>query len=116
MGFGVFMGIIPLWGYQMGAGIALAHFFKLNKALVLIFSNISIPPMIPIILFYSNYIGAVLLGNSTDLVFSNNITFTDISNYLYQYILGSIVLSISTGIIVFITSYLLLSLTQKDKV
>lgn len=115
MGFGVFMGIIPLWGYQMWAGIALAHFFKLNKALVVIFSNVSIPPMIPVILFYSNYIGAVMLGNSTDLMFSTNISFADISNYLFQYILGSIVLSITSGILVFIISYLLLSLTQRSK-
>lgn len=114
MGFGVFMGIIPLWGYQMWAGIGLAHLFKLNKVLVVIFSNISIPPMIPVILFVSNYIGAVLLGNSTDLKFTSDITFSDISNYLFQYVIGSIVLSIISGFVVFILSFFILSVTQKN--
>ena len=42
--FGVFMGIIPIWGFQLVTAIFLAVLFKLNKVLVIIAANISIPP------------------------------------------------------------------------
>ena len=46
IGLGVFFGIAPLWGYQMIAAAVTAHFTHLNKAVAVISSNISIPPMI----------------------------------------------------------------------
>ncbi|MES1225118.1 MAG: DUF2062 domain-containing protein, partial [Bacteroidota bacterium] len=47
VGFGIFMGIVPIWGFQLLAAIALAIVLRLNKALVIIAANISVPPMIP---------------------------------------------------------------------
>src|SRR4051812_12911528 len=32
--FGVFMGIVPIWGFQFVSALILAHFMKLNKAIV----------------------------------------------------------------------------------
>ena len=51
LGFGVFMGIFPIWGFQLLIGIPLAVFFKLNKVLFITAANISIPPMIPFIIY-----------------------------------------------------------------
>ena len=48
--FGFFIGIMPLFGFQLLIGIPLAIFLRLNKVLVLVFSHISIPPMIPFII------------------------------------------------------------------
>ena len=45
---GVFMGIIPIWGYQLITAIALAYLLRLNKLIVIVAANISIPPMIPL--------------------------------------------------------------------
>ncbi|HZK65405.1 MAG TPA: DUF2062 domain-containing protein, partial [Puia sp.] len=45
-GFGVFMGIIPIWGFQLIVAIFLALVLKLNKVLVILFANISFPPFI----------------------------------------------------------------------
>ena len=56
--FGIFMGIIPIWGFQLVAAIFLAILFKLNKPLVIVAANISIPPMIPVIIFLSYKMGA----------------------------------------------------------
>ena len=44
---GIFMGIVPIWGYQMLATLFLAHVLKLNKVIAIVAANISIPPMIP---------------------------------------------------------------------
>ena len=38
---GIFMGIVPVWGYQMIIAFAIAHLLKLNKILTLVASNIS---------------------------------------------------------------------------
>ena len=51
--FGVFMGIVPIWGYQMIVAGVLAHLMGLNKVITIVASNISIPPMIPFLLFGS---------------------------------------------------------------
>ena len=49
MGWGVFCGIVPIWVYQLiFAGVS-AHFMRLNKVVAIVFSNISSPPMIHII-------------------------------------------------------------------
>ena len=62
MGWGVFCGVIPIWGYQMVFAGLSAHFMKLNKVVAMVFSNISIPPMIPFLLYGSVVLGALLLG------------------------------------------------------
>jgi len=105
MGFGVFMGITPFWGYQIWLAIGLAHLLKLNKVIVAIFSNISIPPLIPFILYGSYYLGAVLLNKPTELIFSTDLSLSDVWNYLYPYLYGSFILAILSGLSVFLLSY-----------
>jgi uncharacterized protein (DUF2062 family) len=58
VGLGLFCGIAPIWGYQMLAAAALAHMLRLNKAIALLASNISIPPVAPFILY-----GGLALGH-----------------------------------------------------
>lgn len=105
MGFGVFMGITPFWGYQIWIALGLAHVFKLNKVIVAIFSNISIPPCIPFILYGSYYIGARLLNKPADLTFSTDLSMQDIMNYLYPYLFGSFILAFLAGMGVFLLSF-----------
>ncbi len=114
VGFGVFMGIVPVWGYQMIIAFALAHFMKLNKWIVLVASNISIPPMIPFILFGSYVTGGILLGNNVLPQF-DTISFETIRNDLLQYLLGSVVFAFVCGIIVWLVSFLLLSFFRKKR-
>ncbi|NJK86793.1 MAG: DUF2062 domain-containing protein [Bacteroidales bacterium] len=39
---GVFMGVVPIWGFQLVSAIALAYLLRLNKFLVIVACNISI--------------------------------------------------------------------------
>lgn len=112
MGWGIFCGIIPIWGYQMiFAGLS-AHFLKLNKVIAIVFSNISVPPMIPFILYGSMVVGAWILN--IDNVFSiTSISFESIGLALWQYIVGSVVLAIISGIIVFVLAFLIMSLLKR---
>jgi glycosyltransferase involved in cell wall biosynthesis len=113
LAFGVFMGIIPVWGFQMIVAFALAMMLKLNKTLVLIASNISIPPMIPLIIFGSLWFGSFILNSESIIEFSSDISIQNIGNMMFQYIVGSIILAIVAGCATFVTSYLLLSKIRK---
>jgi len=101
------MGIVPLWGYQMIIAFAAAHLLKLNKALVIIASNISIPPMIPFILYGSMKTGALILGQPLALTFKD-ITLEAVKRMLVQYIPGSIVFALIVGLLGWIITYVYL--------
>ena len=96
VGFGVFMGIVPIWGFQLITAIALALLLRLNKTLVIIAANISIPPFIPFILYGSLVTGSFWMGDKAiSLPDAKNITLDFIHNSLTQYIAGSITLASS---------------------
>lgn len=116
LGFGVFMGILPIWGYQLIVGFFIAHKLKLNKGLFFIAANISLPPLIPIILFISYLVGGYILPNGvTNLVFSKDISFEVIFQSLFQYIFGAVVFAVIAGSFTFGISYLLLFLFRNKK-
>ncbi|WP_299251401.1 DUF2062 domain-containing protein [uncultured Cytophaga sp.] len=114
MGFGVFMGIAPFWGYQIWLGIGLAHLLKLNKVIVAIFSNISIPPFIPFILYASYYVGAKFLGQPMELVFSKDISISDVLKSLEPYLYGSFLFAFMAGVTVTILAYVTLHLLARS--
>jgi len=120
MTLGIFIGVSPFWGWQMIVAVSLAHFFKLNKFVTLVASNISIPPMIPIILFCSYITGGIVLGAETShLEFSSGIDFQWIKQNLIQYIVGSFVfgavLAPVTGLVTYITLALFRNKIKKEE-
>ena len=116
IGFGVFMGIVPIWGFQMAVALALAALFRLNKALTIIASNISIPPMIPLIVFLSFLLGRFWVGsNAVYMMFSRHITIEAWKLNIEQYIYGSMTLAVIAGLAAFGITYTLLESASKVK-
>ncbi len=112
--FGIFMGIVPIWGFQLIVAVFFAILFRLNKPLVIIAANISIPPMIPFILYLSYKMGVYGMGTrSTDLQFSNQITMNTIRQNGEQYLYGSILLAVLAALIFGIFSYIILKIFKK---
>ncbi|MGM9743437.1 MAG: DUF2062 domain-containing protein [Candidatus Cryptobacteroides sp.] len=108
---GVFMGIVPIWGYQMICALALAHLLRLNKVIVVVASNISLPPVIPFILFGSYWTGCRILGKP--LLFApGEFSLADTGQVLVQYVLGSFVLAASAALAAGIVSIFVLSLVR----
>ncbi len=106
IGFGVFMGIVPIWGFQMAVALALAAAFRLNKALTIIASNISIPPMIPLIIFLSFLLGRFWVGsNAVYMMFSRHITMEAWKLNIEQYIYGSMTLAVIAGLTAYLITY-----------
>ncbi len=105
---GIFMGIVPIWGFQLITAITLAHLFKLSKFIVIVAANISIPPMIPFILYASYVTGGIVLGTGSRISFSGNLAIRSFENNLFQYIIGSIVFASIMGIFAGLISFILL--------
>ncbi len=116
VGFGVFMGIIPIWGFQLLVAIFLAVLFRLNKLIVIIAANISVPPMIPLILFLSYKAGAFWMGaNAQQLRFDRTISLNTVQQNLKQYIYGSITLAIVAAVAFALITFVLLKLFSKKQ-
>jgi uncharacterized protein (DUF2062 family) len=94
--FGVFMGILPIWGLQTLAAIFLAMIFKLNKPLVVIFSQVSLPPLLPVIVWLSYKAGFYWTG--VNVVSKANISFQNINGHFLQYVYGSVTLALAGAI------------------
>ena len=112
--FGLFMGIVPIWGFQLAVAIPLSFLFRLNKALVILAANISIPPMIPLILFLSYRLGALWMGeDSIPFSFSSDITLASIKANITQYLWGSITLAIIAGLTGGLITFLLVKFSKR---
>jgi glycosyltransferase involved in cell wall biosynthesis len=114
LGFGCFMGIFPIWGFQLLVGIPLAVMFRLNKVLFIAAANISIPPMIPFIIYASLLIGQQFVAGSIDHSAIFDFSTDNIQDNIMQYMVGAVLLAIAGFIATFLTSYLLLKVFRKD--
>lgn len=113
MGWGVFCGIIPLWGYQMVFAGVSAHFMKLNKIVAVVFSNISIPPMIPFILYGSMVAGAWIL-NIENIFSIDDVTIKSVGQSISQYIIGSFALATISGALIFTVSLIAMIICKRN--
>jgi len=114
---GVFIGISPFWGFQTVTVLFLAVVLKLNKAISFTFSNISFPPMIPLIIYGSLTLGGNFIHSDTPIFLDKSITFTDIKNNIGQYIVGSFLLATIMAITFGLLGYVLMTVfsTIKNK-
>lgn len=98
VGVGVFFGIAPIWGFQMAAAAVAAHFLRLSKAVALIASNISIPVMIPFILYASLLLGRLVLTGHVDYALRvADLSLAVIGQCLVEYLVGSLLLALLAG-------------------
>lgn len=104
---GVFIGIIPLWGLQTVTVLFLAVLLRLNKAIAFAFSNVSIPPMIPVIVYLSLKTGALVTGQT--VVIPTEISWHALQNNLAQYLVGSFILASLSALFFGVSGYLLLT-------
>ncbi|MBS1646983.1 MAG: DUF2062 domain-containing protein [Bacteroidetes bacterium] len=109
---GIFFGLLPIWGYQLIAAIAIAYLFKLNKAIVIIAANISLPPMIPFILYSSLKVGELITHTSTSFSLSD-VNFNIIKNNMQVYLYGSCVLAITVSVAIGLLTFLGLFIKKK---
>jgi glycosyltransferase involved in cell wall biosynthesis len=112
--FGIFMGILPIWGFQLAAAIFGAVILRLNKGLVIVFANISIPPMIPLIIYTSYQFGSFWVPDGDKRIsLTKSLSLSAIRYNFRQYLAGSISLAVVAGIIAGLLTYILLKIFSK---
>ncbi|MCQ2188660.1 MAG: DUF2062 domain-containing protein [Paludibacteraceae bacterium] len=109
---GVLVAILPIWGFQMMAGVALAQIFRLNRLVVLAASNISMPPMLFGILYASYECGRVLFPDEEPMSLGK-ITVDSALQSGACYLVGAIIFAIISAVIAYIISFLLLHLLRR---
>lgn len=112
VGVGTAMGMMPIWGFQMITALAIAHLLKLNKIVVLAFSNVSLPPFIPFILYGGISLGGMILGRETSLDMDNLTIENAMSDFL-QYVVGAIPLALFFGFAFGIIAWGLIKIFRK---
>jgi uncharacterized protein (DUF2062 family) len=115
VGLGLFFGVSPLWGYQMITAVAAAHLLRLNKVLTLVSSNISIPPMIPFLLYGSYVTGCKVLGDPVNLHL-NELSFENVKSVIEQYLIGSVIFAVGCSILAGTIAFILLTACRKKKI
>ncbi len=112
---GVLIGLSPLWGFHTVIVIALAILFRLNKVIAFAFSNVSLPPFIPFIVFGGLKLGSWILGEQLHLSFAEIDPSLELLKYLKSYIVGSVVLSVLGAILTGMLGYAFLTVYQRKK-
>jgi uncharacterized protein (DUF2062 family) len=97
VGVGLFFGIAPIWGYQLVAALAVAHFLSLNKVITALASNISIPPMMPLILSTALALGHWLFTGQWLDFSPGQMTRARALEYLWHWAVGSVALGMTVA-------------------
>ncbi len=110
---GVFIGICPFWGFQTLLVFSLAVFLKLNKAIAFAFSNVSIPPMIPFIIYGSVHLGMFLTGEPLSFSMDDLTQNLEVLQHLKTYLVGSFALALIAAVLFGSIGYAVLIAKQK---
>ncbi len=102
-GLGVFMGLAPIWGFQIAAALLAAHVLGLSKPVAVLASHISFPLIIPFILYASLVIGRWVLGREAEHA-SLHLQGTDFG----AWVVGSFVLATVCAFVTMGLTYVLL--------
>ncbi|MBS1628969.1 MAG: DUF2062 domain-containing protein [Bacteroidetes bacterium] len=115
VGFGVFMGIVPVWGFQLLIGIPLALMMRLNKVLFLIAANISIFPFTAFWLIASLATGKWLLGYDWHFNLAG-VTLERVKQDGLAFFTGGAVLALVMGCFAFLLTWMGLKFFRKQGV
>jgi uncharacterized protein (DUF2062 family) len=112
---GIFIGLTPLWGLHTLIVLFLAIALNLNKTIAFTFSNISIPPFIPFILFAGFQMGNYILGQNQSYKISDIVENFEALKNLKAYIIGSLSLAVMAATTLGLLSYFLFLFFKRKK-
>jgi uncharacterized protein (DUF2062 family)/SAM-dependent methyltransferase len=94
---GIFIGIVPIYGFQTLAAVGAALFFKLNKPLTVAGTFINNPLLQPAIIVSSVEIGYFLRDGSFRAFHLSALTGAHMKEEMLAFVIGSVVLGVLVG-------------------
>ena len=94
---GIFIGFVPIYGFQMLAALGLAILFNLNKPLTLASTFISNPVLQPLLIISSLEVGFFLRYGYVHWFKFSDLTRANLKDGLLSWIVGSVVLGVVVG-------------------
>jgi uncharacterized protein (DUF2062 family)/SAM-dependent methyltransferase len=94
---GIFIGIVPMYGFQTLAAVAVALLFRLNKPLTVGATFINNPLLQPLIVVASVDLGCLLRGSPFPPWNASSLTGAHLKQELLAWIIGSVPLGIFVG-------------------
>jgi uncharacterized protein (DUF2062 family) len=113
VGLGLFFGILPVWGLQTVLALTLAHRLRLNLAITLLACNISLPPMVPFLLYAGTAVGHWLFTGELLTIALGEMTMARARDYIWQWLVGSLLLAVLVAGLGTLVTYLLARLFRK---
>ena len=104
-GLGFFIGLAPIWGFQIAATLLAAHWTGLSKSVAVVAAHISFPVLVPAIIYGSLVLGRFVLGQRTDGIASTDIAAADVP----AWILGSFLLATAAAVVGTVLVYLVVA-------
>ena len=112
---GIFIGLSPFWGFHTIIVIFLAIVLKLNKAIAFTFSNVSLPPFIPFVLYASSKMGEFVLVIEYSYTMKEMTENFEVLKHLKTYIVGSFSLATVSAIVLGVMGYFILAIFNKKQ-
>ncbi len=94
---GIFIGIVPIYGFQLLVAVTLALFFKLNKPLTVASTFINNPLLQPLIIVSSVELGYVLRGGSFRPFHLSALSGPHMKEEIMAWVIGSVALGVIVG-------------------
>ena len=91
----------------------MAHIFRLNKIVAAAFTGVSIPPLIPLILYGSMVLGAKILGIKNYATLEN-VSKQSVMENISQYVTGSIALGLILAVIAFVIALCIMKKCKRN--
>jgi SAM-dependent methyltransferase len=94
---GIFIGIVPIYGFQTLAAVGVALLFRLNKPLTVAGTFINNPLLLPLIVVASVDLGYFLRGSPFPPLNASSLTGAHLKEELLAWVIGSVPLGILVG-------------------
>src|ERR1035438_5083853 len=94
---GVFIGVVPIYGFQLLAAAGVAVLFRLNKPLTLAATFINNPLLQPFLVATSIGLGHLMLNGHYQVITESPFTAHGFTNSLSAWFAGSVVLGVAVG-------------------
>ncbi len=113
VGLGLFFGILPVWGLQTVIAVALAHRWRLNLAITLLACNISLPPMVPFLLYAGTALGHWLFTGELLTLALHEMTMARAREFIWQWLVGSMVLAVVASGLGIVVTYIIARMVRR---